>query len=602
MLNRNPESCSQIIDVIAGILCCLLFSSVLWTAHDLAGTTGTDKMLILFHLLPAFTILAGIVLYTQRHQPVATKVGVVDILMVIGIAYLIINYFAFKGIATSRFLLVLSLFTLCCDLRILLTYVPSLKRIIVIVLLILVIVEAMLGLAQLYGWLPSYHPLFKITGTFLNPGPYAGYLAVLTPLAIYQLIVPEKKSRVLRLLSWATLLSVIAILPSTESRTSWIACLATIFLLVFREKQWGNKIRAFCSQHKIYAWGGGVVLACALMTSMFVLYRMKPVSADGRLLMWKVSSQIVSNHPWFGVGFGNFKGAFADQQASYFSMQERPMREQLAAGSPDYAFNDPLQIFAELGLLGFGFFVAMAYLTLKGLSSQKNGLLYAAVGLLIFSLASYPFSLLPFGVMAIFFAAAGTPASVTIRFRHLSIIGTCVGAILVFQVLTLRYGIQYNKAVQQWNLFRTAYQLGGQKSIWSEYEKNSVLLTDERSFVSEYADCLHQIGRNDSARMLLETHKALLNDPADFILMAQIYETGGDLQQTEKYLKQAMWHSPGRIYASYLLADFYIRHDQMAKGIDLAHKTLKKQPKTVSSKTMKIQHHLRQIINDYSVK
>lgn len=559
-------------------------------------------MLILFYLVPVFTLLAGIVLHTQRHKPVAPKLGIVDILMVIGGAYLIINYYAFKGIATSRFLLVLSLFALYCDLRILLTYVPCLKRIIVIVLLILVIVEAALGLAQLYGWFPSYHPLFKITGTFLNPGPYAGYLVVLAPLAIYQLIVPGKKDRVLNLLSWVALLSIIAILPSTESRTSWIACLASIFLLVFREKQWGNKIRAFCSQHKIYAWGGGIVLACALMTSMFVLYRMKPVSADGRLLMWKISSQVVSDHPWFGVGFGNFKGAFADQQAAYFASQERPMREQFAAGSPDYAFNDPLQIFAEMGLVGSGLFAAVAYLTLKGLGSQKNGLLYAAISLLIFSLASYPLSLLPFGVLAIFFAAAGTSASDTSPFRHLPIVRTCVGAILVFQVLTLRYGIQYNKAVQQWNLFRTAYQLGGQKSIWSEYEKNSVFLTDEHSFVSEYADCLHQIGRNDSARMLLDAHKALLNDPADFILMAQIYETGGDLQQTEKYLKQAMWHSPGRIYASYLLADFYIRHDQMAKGIDLAHKTLKKQPKTVSPKTIEIQRQLQQIIHDYSAK
>lgn len=559
-------------------------------------------MLIFFYLVPVFTLLTGIVIYTQRHQPVAPKVGVVDILMVIGIAYLIINYYAFKGIATSRFLLVLSLFTLYCDLRILLTYMPSLKRIIVIVLLILVIVEATLGLAQLYGWLPSYHPLFKITGTFLNPGPYAGYLVVLVPLAIYQLIVPEKKDRVLNLLSWVALLSIIAILPSTESRTSWIACLATIFLLVFREKQWGNKIRAFCSQHKIYAWGGGVVLACALMTSMFVLYRMKPVSADGRLLMWKISSQVVSDHPWFGVGFGNFKGAFADQQAAYFASQERPMREQFAAGSPDYAFNDPLQIFAEMGLVGFGLFAAVAYLTLKGLGSQKNGLLYAAISLLIFSLASYPLSLLPFGVLAIFFAAAGTSASDTSPFRHLPIVGTCLIIILAFQVLTLRYGIQYNKAVQQWNLFRTAHQLGGQKSIWSEYEKNSVFLTDESRFVSEYADCLHQIGRNDSARMLLETHKALLNDPADFILMAQIYETGSDLHRAEEYLEYAMWHSPRRIYAPYLLADLYIRHGQIAKGVDLARNALKKQPKTVSTKTVQIQHQLRQIINDYSVK
>lgn len=599
---RNTESHSRIIRIIAGILCGLLFSSVLWTAHDLTGTTGVDKMLILFYLLPAFTLLAGTILFVHGCKSGLPKAGITDILMVVGAAYVIINYYSFGCIAKTRLLLVLSLFTLYCDLRILLTYVPNLKQIIITVLLILAALESVLGLVQLYGWLFSYHPLFKITGTFLNPGPYAGYLVVIAPLAIYQLTAPERKSRFLNLLSWVVLFSVMAILPSTESRTSWVALLTATLILAFREKRWGHKIRAVCSQHKIYVWGGIIVFVCALMASMFALYRMKPVSADGRLLMWKVSSQVAADHPVFGVGFGNFKGAFADQQATYFAAQERPMREQLAAGSPDYAFNDPLQIFAELGLVGFGLFIAVAYLTLKGLSSQKNGLLYAAVGLLIFSLASYPFSLLPFGVLAIFFAAAGAPVSVTTRFRYLPIVGTCVGVILMFQVLTLHYGIQYNKAVQQWNLFRSAYQQRGQKSIWSEYEKNSAFLTDESSFVIEYADCLHQIGRIDSARMLLESHKALLNDPDDFILMAQIYETGGDLRQAEKYLEYAMWHSPGRINASYSLADFYVRHDQIVKGVDLAHTTLKKQPKTASPKTIKIQHQLRQIIHDYSAK
>lgn len=256
---------------------------------------------------------------------------------------------------------------------------PDLKKIIITVLLILAVLESVLGLVQLYGWLSSYHPLFKITGTFLNPGPYAGYLVVIAPLAIYQLTAPERKSRLLNLLSWVVLFSVMTVLPSTESRTSWVALLTATLILAFREKRWEHKIRAVCSQHKIYVWGGIIVFVCALIASMFALYRMKPVSADGRLLMWKVSSQVAADHPVFGVGFGNFKGAFADQQATYFSAQEHSVDEGLAAGSPGYAFNDPLLIFAELGLVGFGLFIAVAYLTLKGLNSQKNGLLYAAV-------------------------------------------------------------------------------------------------------------------------------------------------------------------------------------------------------------------------------
>ena len=47
------------------------------------------------------------------------------------------------------------------------------------------LVEAVWGLQQLYGFKPSQHALFKFTGSFFNPGPYAGYLAVVFPLALY---------------------------------------------------------------------------------------------------------------------------------------------------------------------------------------------------------------------------------------------------------------------------------------------------------------------------------------------------------------------------------------------------------------------------------
>ena len=45
------------------------------------------------------------------------------------------------------------------------------------------IVEAVWGLCQLWGWLPSNHARFAVTGSFANPGPYSGFLAIVFPLA-----------------------------------------------------------------------------------------------------------------------------------------------------------------------------------------------------------------------------------------------------------------------------------------------------------------------------------------------------------------------------------------------------------------------------------
>jgi hypothetical protein len=46
------------------------------------------------------------------------------------------------------------------------------------------LVEAIWGLRQLYGFTGSQHYLYKITGSFFNPGPYSGWLAMVFPMAL----------------------------------------------------------------------------------------------------------------------------------------------------------------------------------------------------------------------------------------------------------------------------------------------------------------------------------------------------------------------------------------------------------------------------------
>ena len=55
---------------------------------------------------------------------------------------------------------------------------------IVTIYLVVVVVQAVIGLLQLYGVLSSYHALFKITGTFHNPGPFSGFVVSGLPMAV----------------------------------------------------------------------------------------------------------------------------------------------------------------------------------------------------------------------------------------------------------------------------------------------------------------------------------------------------------------------------------------------------------------------------------
>jgi hypothetical protein len=55
------------------------------------------------------------------------------------------------------------------------------------------LVEAVWGLMQLYGFTSSQHYLFKITGSFFNPGPYSGWLAMIFPMALGYAIINLKE-------------------------------------------------------------------------------------------------------------------------------------------------------------------------------------------------------------------------------------------------------------------------------------------------------------------------------------------------------------------------------------------------------------------------
>ena len=49
------------------------------------------------------------------------------------------------------------------------------------------LIQAIYGNLQLWGYFPSHHNLFKMTGSFFNPGPFAGYLASVFPVALADL-------------------------------------------------------------------------------------------------------------------------------------------------------------------------------------------------------------------------------------------------------------------------------------------------------------------------------------------------------------------------------------------------------------------------------
>ena len=71
--------------------------------------------------------------------------------------------------------------------------VRQLPDIAAVVLMGGVIWEAVVALNQLYGDGMPNHALYRFTGTFLNPGPFCGFMAIGVPLAVHYLVKSDER-------------------------------------------------------------------------------------------------------------------------------------------------------------------------------------------------------------------------------------------------------------------------------------------------------------------------------------------------------------------------------------------------------------------------
>lgn len=94
------------------------------------------------------------------------------------------------------------------------------------------------GLRQLYGFASSNHALYALTGSFYNPGPYSGYLAMGVPLAVHCLCSGRKGGKAGRLFCGLVLLLLLCVLPAGMSRSAWLAAGTCIYIGI-RKKRYG---------------------------------------------------------------------------------------------------------------------------------------------------------------------------------------------------------------------------------------------------------------------------------------------------------------------------------------------------------------------------
>lgn len=232
---------------------------------------------------------------------------------------------------------------------------------------------------QYFQILPSHNAQFDGTGVFFNPAMLAITLVLSSMAGIC--IVLRTKRNIRRLFSSVLCASLLFTLSFLHSRAAWVALFSGLsWLLLTDEKCRHYRKSILCA------------LLLILPVLLYVLYNLRPSSAQGRLLIWQVSKDIFLTHPLLGNGlFSSYMPAQGEWLSAH---QDSPFT--LLADDTIYAFNEPVRIACETGVIGLLLFLGLLtvalYCASRGTSfSRCSGGILCAMS--TFGLFSYPLAI-----------------------------------------------------------------------------------------------------------------------------------------------------------------------------------------------------------------
>jgi len=577
----------------------------------------------------------------------------------------------------------------------------NLKNIVYLLIAVVIsgTIQAIYGNLQLWGYFMSNHSLFKMTGSFFNPGPFAGYLAAVFPVSLGfylfniqlsfpnqnlvfiklnsyliltksyfknllskthyinkndQMLTPQEEQTItkkptnytfLKSLALLSIISMGMVLPASRSRAAWLAVSVSSVYLITLRYQLVQKLRIYLNTLTKKSSLIGVLIIF-LAISMAGLYHFKKGSADGRLLIWKVSAGMIKDNPILGHGVEGFKSHYMDYQAAYFK-NNPDSKDAMVAGDTNYAFNEFIQLTVENGLVGLLLIVtiilllffknnknnnpeilgeegdlrrAEGYIELNSETSwiknehieYEQFLLHISraviLSIIVFGLFSYPLQILPIKICLVIVIAIAVQVlnlkgpeiikqfnySYNLRqFALKSILSVgCLGVIW----MAISYMQQVKVAYTDWKYAFDTYNMGIYDDCLIEYQKAFHILKTNGDFLTNYGKALSMADKHVEAIEKLQQAAKYYPNTVVYTTLGDSYKEIGRTELAEKNYNYAWNMNPGRFYPKYLLVKLYIENGQKRKAVKMAEELLEKEVKIKSTAIQEIKDEMKKII------
>ena len=432
-------------------------------------------------------------------------------------------------------------------------------------------------------WENPYYFLYEHKGVFTgflhNSGLWGEFVAM-TLICNIGLIHLNKKSKKTSTLLIFVSFIVSFMLYESDSRASWLSF--AIGILTF----FSPLIIKHLPKSIIIRTGSLLILICLCTYLISGLYSYKKDSADGRILIWKISLEMVKDKPILGYGFDGFRKNYMNYQAAYLQEKQLPETINNLADDNHHAFNEFLRIIIEQGIIGviilFIFLTTIGYTIYKYklyIDTVSRTIISCLTALLFFSFFSYPLSTFHINALIVILLAGLACSSQDTPIWKLQIrsISLIIPYSIIFFISSV-YLFSYSKANSDWlNTLKGVYT---NDNILEEARKK---LSGNPYFLSTYGKYLNKKKRYSKAASILS--QSIKEYPSYYTVM----ELGISYKAQKKYTEamhcfyKAMHMIPHKIKPLYFMMELYYDQKDYKSVSQLSNRILCKQPKIRSS-------------------
>jgi tetratricopeptide (TPR) repeat protein len=450
------------------------------------------------------------------------------------------------------------------------------------------LIQIFYGIHQQTAYFAPGYGFSDIRGSFNNSSIFANFLVLTTLISIYLLYYFFKYSNysnitrygIIILLLLTTIIQILVIIYS-NSRTAWISFSISLLILMY-----------YLLHKKLYTKVGKhqrIVFTCfiifLLITFSPFLYHLKKDSANGRLLIWLASINMIMNDPVFGNGVNYFQSNYLHYQAKYLT--DNPQSQySLLADNVHVPFNEPLRILIEQGMVGFFLLILVVVKLFKiklnyfSRISQDTSLLKSILlAICLISLFSYPNNIIQIKYMLVLtIAFLASSSKLSIKSIEISKICTCsiyhkFNTKFIYTILTLVsfsiisfISFNYLKAYIKWNDTMVNINQNNYYSRVSMLDDLYGILRNDEVFLVVYGKVLNRSGIPENAVSILEKSIEIYPSVDAYIELGISHKMLGNYEQAEIAWKYASKIVPSRIYPLYLMAKMNYEIGNIERG------------------------------------